>query len=238
VSAGERAAGESAGIRGNWLDAQNGIDLAAFPVADRAEQRCARRQLDISDTPLAVCVARVCRQKGQDVLLAAWPAVRAAVPNAQLALVGGLGAGGESMVRRETMPAGAFHVGQQDDPRPWYAAANVVVAPSRWEGASLGLMEAMACGRSIVATDVAGVGENVPAGTGAVVPRADLHALATALSNRLADPAIADTEGAAAAMFAQRAFSITTKTDALVDQYRCVINKPPRTSGRDGHSAL
>jgi glycosyltransferase involved in cell wall biosynthesis len=215
--------GESARIRTNWLATPNGIDLAVFPPAGYAERHEARRRLGLAAAPLAVCLARVCRQKGQDSLLAAWPSVRATVPGAQLALVGDLGADGATILNRARFPEGAFHVGHDDDPRSWYAAANVVVAASRWEGMALTLREAIACGRSVVATDVPGVRESVPDGAGGVVPANDSEALAAALFRRLSDLAFADTEGATGAVHAHRFFGIEDSNNAMAAAYDQVL---------------
>ena len=73
--------------------------------------------------------------------------------------------------------------------RDWLAAADVVVVPSRWEGMSLGLLEALARGRSVVATDVAGSAEAIGDDAGAVVPIGDRPALAAAIAARLQNSA-------------------------------------------------
>jgi glycosyltransferase involved in cell wall biosynthesis len=76
------------------------------------------------------------------------------------------------------------------------AAANVVVFPSRWEaGLSLGVMEAMARARSVVATDVWGTRDGLANGGGAIVAVEAVEPLADAIAERLADPARADAEG-------------------------------------------
>ena len=79
-------------------------------------------------------------------------------------------------------------------PEDWYAAADVVVVPSRWEGMALVPLEAMACERSVVGFDVAGLAESI-GDAGAVIPRADLRGLAREVATRLADPALALREG-------------------------------------------
>ena len=65
----------------------------------------------------------------------------------------------------------------------------MVVVPSRWEGMALVPLEAMACARSVVATDVNGVIDSVPPDAGAVVVLDDLPALVAALVARLEDRA-------------------------------------------------
>jgi glycosyltransferase involved in cell wall biosynthesis len=139
-------------------------------------------------------VGRLHRQKNQAALLDARPAVRAAVPGARLVL---LGEGPDRAELSARAIDGVTLAGQTDDVRSWLAATNVVAQPSRWEGMSLSLLEAMALARSVVVTDVPGMREVVVDGVGAVVPPDDTGALSGALAERLRDPAPADAEGAA-----------------------------------------
>jgi glycosyltransferase involved in cell wall biosynthesis len=194
VSEDERRVGQESGIRARFEVLPNGIDLTRFPPPGPGDRDAARALLGTGGEPLAVCVGRLHRQKNQDALLDVWPRVRGAVPGARLVLVGD-GPDRQALERRAV--DGVELVGGSDDPRPWLSAADVVVAPSRWEaGMSLVTMEAMACGRSVVATDVAGMRSGLGAGAGAVVPQDDPAALAAAVIERLADPARADAEGA------------------------------------------
>ncbi len=100
-------------------------------------------------------------------LLEAWPAVRARVPGARLVLVGD---GPTEPELRAAAGEGVDLVGPRKDVPDWLAAADVVVAPSRWEGMALTLLEAMATGRSVVATEVAGAGEALGDEAGRIVP--------------------------------------------------------------------
>jgi glycosyltransferase involved in cell wall biosynthesis len=177
VSEGERLAGERAGIRAHWSVVANGIDLEAFRPASVADRLAARAELGLGSGPVAVCLGRICRQKGQDVLVEAWPAVTERVPDAELVLVGG---------GRDTkaMRGRARVVGEQDDVRDWLAAADVVVQPSRWEGLAYVVLEAMASGRTVVATDVPGMREALGE-TGTIVPPDDPARLAEAVARHL-----------------------------------------------------
>ncbi len=196
VSERERANGEAAGIRARWSVIPNGIDLDRYPAADGIARRQARAALAAvhalpQRAPLVVCVARVCRQKGQDVLLRAWPEVVARVPGAQLALVGD---GPEhdrlrSTAARQGVP-GVLFAGHTDDTLPWYAAADLVVLPSRWEGMALTPLEAMAVGRPVLLTDVGGARESLPPGLLAdcLVPPDEPGSLARGIAALLDDP--------------------------------------------------
>jgi glycosyltransferase involved in cell wall biosynthesis len=195
VSESERDRGIAQGIRASYRVVPNGVDLTVFSEAGEPERRAARQRLGLEDRPLVVCVGRLSRQKGQDVLLEAWPFVRAQVADAELVLVGG---GELEAALRRSGGDGVSIVGARDDVPAWLAAADVVALPSRWEGMSLGLLEAMARGRSVVATDVGGVREAIGS-AGAVVPAEDKGALSSAIAERLVDPARRALEGAEAA---------------------------------------
>src|SRR5207253_667306 len=71
---------------------------------------------------------------------------------------------------RARTPPGVRFVGAVDDVWPWFAAADLAVLPSRWEGLPFTLLEALASGRPVVTTAVAGLHGAVPRGAGAVVP--------------------------------------------------------------------
>jgi glycosyltransferase involved in cell wall biosynthesis len=193
VSEQERDDGLAAGVDADYTVIPNGVDLTHYPLAERTERRAARLSLglDLSE-PLAVCLGRLCRQKGQDVLLSAWPAVARRVPGARLALVGG---GPDAAVlaaqaRALPEPYRVQLTGSVSDPRPWLAAADLVVLPSRWEGMALAPLEAMATGRAVLLTDVPGAREQLPPDDHRVglIPPNDPAALTNALAAALADP--------------------------------------------------
>jgi glycosyltransferase involved in cell wall biosynthesis len=192
VSEAELRTGRDAGISGPAVVVPNGVDPRAWPPLDRAESRSA---LGVSPmaAPTVVCVGRLARQKGQDLLLRAWPQVRRWVPEARLVLVGT--GPDEVALRAAADPSVRFAPGERL--AQWYSAADVVAVPSRWEaGLPLVAMEAMASRRSVVAFDVAGIGSSL-AGAGTAVPPEDIEALAAALTARLLDPSLAAREGEA-----------------------------------------
>jgi glycosyltransferase involved in cell wall biosynthesis len=226
VSDAERRTGEAAGVAGRYRVVPNGVDLTRFAPGDAAARDAARRRLGLDAGPLAVCVGRLSRQKGQDLLVAAWPAVRSAVPEARLALVGAGSLDSEP-------PAGVVLAGEQPDVRPWLHAADVVVAPSRWEGLALGVLEAMASARSVVAADVDGMREALGDGeAGALVAAGDLSALRDAVVVRLLDGALADDEGRAGRGRVERSFDVRRSLEQVTALGLEVVRARPSRAAR------
>ncbi|MFG2665513.1 glycosyltransferase [Streptomyces sp. NPDC048387] len=232
VSEAERRAGQSEGIHARWAVIRNGVDLTRFRPGhadrdrDRAEARaCLRLPAALQGAgPLAVCVGRLCPQKGQDVLIRAWPEVSATVPGARLALVGD---GPDAERLRRTAPPGVHFAGSVADIRPWLQAADLVVLPSRWEGMALAPLEAMACGRPVLVSDVSGARESLPSGHGrlCLVPPDDPTALAKALGRLLAEPRLLTELGEQAQQHARTEFDVRRTTDAVTGLYHELLGR-------------
>jgi glycosyltransferase involved in cell wall biosynthesis len=221
VSASERQHGVEAGIQANWRVVPNGIDVSSWPEASDDERSATRKRLDLGELPTVVCVGRLARQKGQDVLLAAWPAVRAQVPQAQLVLVGD---GPDAQALRKHADGAVVFAGHRTNVVEWLAAADVVVFPSRWEGMSIGLLEAMACGRSIVATDVPGTREALDDVCGPLVQPEDPDALAAAIVPKLQDPVRAASEGRAARERVEQAYPLGLTRAGVAELYEELLS--------------
>lgn len=228
VSEEERLGGERAGICANWRIIPNAIDLTAFPKASSAERAEARRRFDLDDEPVVVCVGRVCRQKGQDVLLDAWHDVRRRVRDAQLLFVGD---GPDRLALADRSGPGVRFVGQRDDVAEWLGAADVVAMPSRWEGMSFTMLEAMGRGRSVVATDVAGAREGLGGEAGAIVPVEDPGSLAEAIIDRLLDPRRAEEEGAAGRRRVVQSHDAVRMSEEIACLYEDLLQLPSRSNG-------
>ena len=218
VSEAERRRGEEHGIQANWRVIPNGVDPGLWPEATAQERAEARTRVGLDDRPTVVCVGRLAPQKGQDLLLTAWPAVTKQIPDAQLALVGD----GPDLKKLRALADGAVvFAGQREDVADWLAAADVVAFPSRWEGMSIGLLEAMARGRSVVATDVPGAAEALDS---ELVPPEDPAALAGAIAVRLSDPDRAAAEGRAFRTRVERNYPLQRTRDRIAELYEELIS--------------
>ena len=127
----------------------NGVPVPEAPWNRRPDWRLA---------PVAAFVGRLAPEKGLDTLVDAWPAVRDAYPGARLVLVG---EGPERPALEARVAAlgldGSVELpGATADPTAALRASDLFVLPSREEGMSVALLEAMALGVPLVATAIPG----------------------------------------------------------------------------------
>ncbi|HEX6383876.1 MAG TPA: glycosyltransferase family 4 protein [Anaerolineae bacterium] len=157
----------------------NGVDTDRFmPLAAEARQSL-RAELGLPGAAVAVFAGRLAAEKRVDQLIAIWPAVRAAHPDARLLL---LGTGPEEAALKQSAIEGVQFVGRVDDVLPYLQAADVFVLPSVTEGLSVALLEAMATGLAPVATAVGGTPELIDHGqNGWLIPPNDPAVLQNAL---------------------------------------------------------
>jgi glycosyltransferase involved in cell wall biosynthesis len=138
-----------------------GVDLARFAAPAVAGEGDAE-----DGPPVVLCVRRLERRMGIDVLLRAWDEVRSEVDDAELVIIG---TGGEEAALREQAAAGAHaasvtFVGNASDDQlaQAYRRASITVVPTRaLEGFGLIALESMAAGRAPIVTDVGGLPDSV-----------------------------------------------------------------------------
>jgi glycosyltransferase involved in cell wall biosynthesis len=164
-------------------DIPNGVPVPSEPWSPRA---------DAGRGPVVVFVGRLAREKGLDVLVAAWPRVLGVHRTARLRIIG-------EGPERAALEQQAYRLGVREevempgeaaDVTPLLRAADVFVLPSREEGMSIALLEAMALGMPVVATAIPGnqaiVTDQVH---GRLAIPDDPEALSQAILAQLADPA-------------------------------------------------
>jgi phosphatidylinositol alpha-1,6-mannosyltransferase len=174
-----------------------GVDVATFRDARPAELP--------AGGPTVLCVSRLVPRKGQDTLIRAWPAVRAAIPEARLLLVGDGPYRGElqRLAGQLNVAASVTFTGSVADLPGYYAAADVFAMPCRTrragldvEGLGIVYLEASAAGLPVIGGDSGGAPDAILDGeTGYVVPGRSVPALAERIIALLADPARARAMG-------------------------------------------
>jgi len=158
------------------------------------------------DRPLIACACRAAPEKGVAHLLRAFDraarSIRTAEPRPVLLYIGDGPQLAELKALRQSLAArdDIILAGYRADARAILEGADLCVVPSVWEDAfPLAVLEAMACGKPVIATRVGGIPEMIEDGVhGLLVPPAGEQALAEALQALLADPARAARIGEAA----------------------------------------
>lgn len=171
----------------------NGIDPDDFPITNSDSRARARELLGIDPScPLIMQVARFHPVKDHETAIRAFARVIEQVADAKLCLIGE-GAERRAIEALSTELGIHDHVdflGVRSDVAGLLPAADIFMLSSLSEGVSVTLLEAMATGLPIAATDVGGNGEVVEHGkTGLLSPRGDDRALADHLTGLLQNPA-------------------------------------------------
>ncbi|MCY1713486.1 glycosyltransferase family 4 protein [Caproiciproducens galactitolivorans] len=144
-----------------------GIDLSKFKPVLQEERISARREKGFAEEDfLFVYAAEFSKRKNQSLLIHAFANVREQIPNAKLLL-----AGDGALLEECKLLTKGLHVEKQilflgyvEDMRKLYSACNVCVTTSRIEGLPFNVMEAMACGLPVIASDIKGHRELVEEG--------------------------------------------------------------------------
>lgn len=172
---------------------ENGIDVDHFRQApDAAEVERFRRANGLNGGPIIGAVARLSPVKGLDLLLKAAPALLREFPDLRLLLVGD-GPAREELVRLAYELKISDRVAicpSVEDTRVPLALLQVFAAPAWREGFGLAIVEAMAAGVPVVATDSGGPAEIIEHGrSGLLIRSGDVAGLEEGLRSLLRDPA-------------------------------------------------
>lgn len=189
--------------------------------------------------PLVVLPARMLFDKGIREFVDAAHMLHEHWPAARFALVGGIDPGNPMSAHEDELRAWHGHHGvewwgHQTDMIGIYQQAAIVCLPSWREGLPRALLEAMACGRPVVAADAPGTREPVnPGVTGLLAPVRSADGLAHAIEQLLANPQRAQSMGAAGRKEVEREFDlpITIARTLAVFAEVCpaISGRPPST---------
>jgi glycosyltransferase involved in cell wall biosynthesis len=199
----------------------NGVDTGRYtPSGDRGE---VRRRLGLPlDRRIILNVGNLKPVKGHDILLEAMGRMNGGAANVTLVVVGQDYRNGalQEWAASRLSHCDIRFVGRQDDVLPWYQAADLFVLPSQSEGMSNALLEAMACGLPVIATEVGGNGDVVQHGrTGLLIQPDCPQQLADVITAVLADEARRAAWGEAARRHVERCFNITHTREEYAQRY-------------------
>ena len=201
----------------------NGVDPASFPVAAGEP-----------DVPTLVWVGRVDPLKDVETLLRAFAQVRESIPDCRLRMFGPTPEGGESYRRRcgellteLGLEGAAVFEGRVGSVVDAYHAGHVVVLTSISEGLPYTVLEAMAAGRPVVATDVGGVAEAVGDAGAMATPR-DPASIAAACVQLLGNESERRALGEAARKRVMKLFTAERCFDLYRKLYKELGSRQPR----------
>ena len=206
----------------------NGVDILKFRPTKRSEQKDIRRQLAIGEIALTVLfVGKITPRKGVRELIQAWGRIEQHYPKAQLLLVGPYSRNEHWAVDQEfkesldeqlkTVDTHRVHfLGQVDDPASYFRVADLFVFPTNAEGMPNVVLEAMATGLPIVASNLDPLQEMLPEiQRPHLADPGDVDALAEQLRLLLADQMLSDELGRANRTRAEEAYAI----EAIAERY-------------------
>jgi glycosyltransferase involved in cell wall biosynthesis len=181
--------------------------------------------LQKSHSPFSIgCFGRLTAQKNQQVLIRALPAILKEIPDSRLHL---FGAGEDaSTLRALAQKLNCDHCidfhGNIASPQDWYASCDVIAQPSRWEGCSYAILEAMAAARAVIASDAGGNPE-VLGTAGVLVPSCNDKAWARALLALGKNAAQLEALGTAAQLRMREHFTLDAMVGKTLAVYQRVI---------------
>lgn len=160
-----------------------------------------------------LCISRLIRDKGVYEYLEACKRIKKEHPEVRCLLVGPFDSNPSAIKEEELqkfIDCGAVeYFGEQTDVRKYIAQCNVFVLPSYREGTPKTNLEAMACGRAVITTDVAGCKETVVDGeNGYLVPIKNVDVLCEKMEHFINNPELASKMGADGRMKAESIFDV------------------------------
>lgn len=225
---------------------QNSGDQAAFVRSGLVRQEAStiiggsgvdperfRPRPEPNGIPVVLMAARMLWDKGVGDLVEAARQLRSDGSPARIVLAGAADTGSSAripqrLLRRWQAEGLVEWLGHQDDMPTLLAQAHVVTLPSRGgEGLPLSLVEAAACGKPIVTTDVDGCRDVVRDGVnGLLVPPRKPRELASAIERLISDPALRQEMGRRGRRMAVERFTNASINDQTLAVYRELIQLP------------
>jgi glycosyltransferase involved in cell wall biosynthesis len=203
----------------------NGFPLSEFMVDQAKIGAEFRSRFSLNEAFVVGCVGRIKRiRKGQEVLVQAAARLKARGHSAKYIIVGSPFPGNEAHLIDLKKQIGELGLeediiltGEMEDVRPAYAAMDVLVLPSAQPEPFGGVvMEAMAMGLPVIATNIGGSPDQVSEGiTGFLVPPGDPEALAEKLELLIRDPGLRARLGAAGPERIAKHFSVEGMVEAI-----------------------
>lgn len=202
----------------------NGVDTDRFAPIPAAQRETLRRELGLPAGLITIFTGRLSPEKRIDQLIAIWPQVRSAQPEASLLL---LGTGEQETELKQQAGEDVIFQGAVPDVAPYLQAADLFVLPSATEGLSNALLEAMAASLPVVASNVGGAPDLIAPGVNGrlIAPDAPTD-LAQVVITLLGDGLQRAQLGERARQKVLRDYALPTIVDKLCGLYEQLLTVP------------
>jgi glycosyltransferase involved in cell wall biosynthesis len=204
------------------LTIYNGIDLSDWKIS--------AGNPEISRRPHITTLGNIRRVKGHDIFIAAAALIVARYDDARFSIAGDVLEAEyyselQALIRNLNLSGHVHFTGGVTDIREHLAGADIFVLPSRSEGFSNAIVEAMAASLPVVATNVGGNAEAViDSVSGFLVPPEDPVALSAAITRLLSDPHQARAMGTAGRALVKEKFTTEVMMNQIVSAYRNILS--------------
>lgn len=204
----------------------NGVDIYQFSPVSINEKDKLRQQLGLPQTKIAIFVGRLETGKGMEWLLEVWGKIVKNIPQSSLIILG------EGNMKYKLEKLAIIHkiensvkfIGCQENVNVYLQAADVFVFPSEGEGLANSLLEAMACGLPIVATNIGGTNEIIiNSKNGILVNFQDSQALMEHISSLFKDQSRAQELGQYARKTVEDNYSLENISQQYSDLYKNLL---------------
>jgi glycosyltransferase involved in cell wall biosynthesis len=206
----------------------SGLDLSREDGKDYDQKAICRKLGLPNDAVLLGTVANLFPRKGYDVMLRALPAIVRAIPSVHYVIIG-TGDGEYARTLRALceqlgVARHVHFVGFQEFVKPFLSALDLYVHPARMEGFGIAVIEAMAAGKAVVATNTGGLPEVVEHGrTGLLVATENPEALSVAVASLLQDKMRREEMGVCGATRVRERFDLKVSVTAMEQVYQNVL---------------
>ncbi|MDE6734271.1 MAG: glycosyltransferase [Desulfovibrio sp.] len=222
-----------------WLDVDprsivycpNGLDAEPYLKEAPGAARALRESLGIPETaPVLLSLGRFSPEKAPEAMLDIFARVLARHPEAHYVIAGsGMTGDGEmgAMVRGRGLDKSVHLLGVRSDVGDLLACADVFLLPSRVEGFPNAVMEAMAAGVPVVASDVGGIPDLVRHGEDGILHQAqDMAGMAESVSRLIEDGGTRQHLAESAQQRVRAEFSLKKLGDRVLIRYEELLRRP------------
>jgi glycosyltransferase involved in cell wall biosynthesis len=206
----------------------NGIEPLRSGLSVDRTAVLARFGIPVNASPLVGVIANIRSMKGHSEVIAATAELLGEYPRMKVLFAGRDSLGGrmQAAAMQRGVADSVVFLNYQENVGEVYSILDVFLLPSHWEGCPSSVLEAMAYGLPIVATDVGGIPEIIEHGkTGLLIPPRQPEAIVEALSYLFAHPDVRKELGAAGRKVLEEKFSLQRMTEAISRCYLDLLSR-------------